>query len=342
MQGDVGTAGRGGDRRETGTRTDKHGRALSAYPLDTDHGRLLGFNVFGNAAYATEERAVLATLDEAGTLRLPPRERWLSGEFPLSAVELSPADYVRYVADEAGPWRALTELAGDALRAEGADPSEFVSATPAEGDVADLVPALSSPDVDRATEAASDLRRLALDRPTDIAPHVEVLVDVVSEAGARTMRSEDGDGGENAGEDRPDFDRLAIARDVAFVLARVTRSSPEALGPHLDAVLGALGAAPDGDAGYTYVEYLLDVLDVLGRADPATFASEVRTRLDASLTTVPTLRALYRLEHRYARREHPSLEDEDLRAAIEALLGAEDTAVREAAWDVDTIHGFHR
>lgn len=320
-------------RGDVTIRTDKHGHELADYPNESDHGRLLGFLVSGNAAYATEERVVLATLDARGTLRTPPRERWLSGEFPLAAVGLTPADYVLYAADEAGPWRALTSLAREAVRAKGIDPAKVHRDGVETGDPETLVSRLDE-DPGTAAEASGALRQFTLDHPARVEPHAETLLDVLD---ALVTVSTDGQA------DEADFERLVVARDVAFVLARLARARPGVLSPHLDRLLATLGAAPDDGDDHPHVSYLLDVLDVLGRADPDGAARVLCERLDSTPETATrTLEALYRLEHRYARDEHPLLEDESLRTAVEAALDAEDLAVRQAATEVDTVHGFHR
>lgn len=333
------------------TRTDKHGNDVERYPTGTEHGRLLGFDVYGNAAYATEDRATLAVLDDRGELRVPPRERWLAAEFPLAETGFSPGDYVLYVADEAGPWRVLAEAGHEGVTARGVDPARVVADGLADADVDALVDTVVRADgwTDRA-EPAGELRQAALDHPRDVAGRSGALLSVLGEAVPDGEDGVDGVGGvdgeyEDDGSEGPDGARhheLAARRDLGSALARGVRANPEAVHGPFAELLGLVAAGRGSDADHD--RHLLDALDVAGRADPSATAGRLVAALedDDPVIRRRALDAVYRLEHRHAADEHPLLAVEALREAVDALVDDSDGAVRESAEDVRTVHAFHR
>jgi hypothetical protein len=336
------------------TRTDKHGNGVGRYPVETEHGRLLGITVYGNAAYATAERATLAVLDDRGELRVPPRERWLAAEFPLAETGLSPGDYVLYVADEAGPWRVLAEAGHDGVTARDVDPERVVADGPVDADVDALVAAVAGADgwVDRA-EPAGELRHAAMDHPGAVADRLETLLAVLSEdatAGPAGRTDETDEADETDGTGSPTdtgnspedgYSGMAARCDVAWTLARAVRADPGAAGESFDELLELVAAGRDSDADHD--RHLLDAFDVTGLAEPSATAARLVAGLEDDDPAVRrrTLDALYRLEHRYAAGYHPLLATGSLREAVDSLADDPDGAVREAAESVRTVHGFH-
>lgn len=326
------------------TRTDKHGNPVECYPAKTEHGRLLGVNVYGNAAYATDERAILSVLDDHGELRVPPRERWLAAEFPLAETGLSPGDYVLYVADEAGPWRVLADAGHEGVTARGVDPGRVVADGPVEADVGTLVDAIAAADrwIDRA-EPAGELRHAAMDHPEDVADHIGTLVSVLS-GGVSSGSPGDDEGGRPTGTGSPSEDGyagIAARRDVAWTLARGVRAVPGAVRESFDELVELVAAGRGSDADHD--RHLLDALDVVGLAEPAATAAGLVTAMedDDPVVRRRALDALYRLEHRYATGGHPLLAVAELREAVDSLVADPDGPVRERAEDVRTVHGFH-
>ena len=316
-------------------RTDKHGNHVECYSTETDHGRLLGIDVYGNAAYATDDRATLAVLDDRGELRVPPRERWLAAEFPLAETGFSPGDYVLYVAKEAGPWRVLADAGHEGVANRGVDPERVVADGRIEADVDALVERVSALDGwDDRAEPAGELRQAAMDRPEEVAEHVGTLVSVLSEGDhVDSKRTEDSD-------DAP-YHGLAARSDLAFAVARAIRGEPSRIHPVLGELLALVAAGRDSTADHD--RHLLDALDVAGRAEPAATAAALATAMNDGDPAVRrrTLYAVYRLEHRHPAGDHPLLSADELRGTIEALASDPDATVREAAESVRTIHGFH-
>lgn len=335
------------------TRTDKHGNDVERYPTATEHGRLLGIDVYGNAAYATEDRTTLAVLDDRGELRVPPRERWLAAEFPLAETGLSPGDYVLHVADESGPWRVLAEAGHEGVRAREVDPERVVANGPVDADVDALVDAVARADgwTDRA-EPAGELRQATLDHPRDAAGRTGTLVSLLgeavpdSEAGDDRVNGGDGGDGDEGQESDGSADarhhELATRRDLGWALARGVRADPGAVRGSFADLLELVAAGRGSDAAHD--RHLLDALDVAGLAEPSPTADRLVAALEDG---DPTLRrraldAVYRLEHRHAANEHPLLAVEALREAVDALVTDPDGTVREAAEDVRTVHAFHQ
>lgn len=316
-------------------RTDKHGNPVERYPVETDHGRLLGIDVYGNAAYATGDRATLAVLDDHGELRVPPRERWLAAEFPLAETGLSPGDYVLYVAKEAGPWRVLADAGHEGVTSRGVDPDRVVAEGRADTDVDALVRRVTGvDDWDDRVEPAGELRLAAMDRPGDVGGHLETLLSVLDE-GAPV----DPGGGDDP--DEATYHGLAARSDIAFAVARAVRTEPSLVRSVLDDLLTLVAAGRDSTADHD--RHLLDALDVAGAAEPAAVAAGLERALDDEdpASRRRTLHAVYRLEHRYPVGDHPLLSAGGLRERVDALVSDPDESVREAAESVRTVHGFH-
>jgi hypothetical protein len=327
--------------------TDKHGNPLSAYPDPTEHGRLLGFNFAGNAAYATNDSVTLATLDAGSALRVPPRERWLAGEFPLGEVGLTPGDYVLYAADEGGPWRALTDAARDGVADRGVDPTRVLRDAAAEGDPETLVATLGEDDPERATPASEELRRLVADRPDAFVDHLQPMLDVLRQ---RLHGEGDHEGGPASGgvdrTDAPDPTRALFLRNVAFAVARVVRDSPAGGVRSVDRLLASFDEHRDRTEAAVHRELLLDAVDVLGRGRTERFAEALADRLGreddpTSVSRIRLLNALYHLEQRYVTASHPLLEDPTLRGAVDRAVEDPDPDVAGTAEAVRTVHDFH-
>lgn len=319
-------------------RRDAHGRPLDAYPDPTEYGRPLGINALGTVAYATDGSVTLASLDEDGDIRVPVRERRLARSFPLAEADLTTAEYVLYVADEVGPWRALSPLGRERVTDHGVAPERVLADDPFDADPTELLTSLRDPEgVESAAEASGALRQFAMDRPDATVELVGELLALLGDGVLGTSGPElDAETGRAAG-----FQRLAVRADLVFAVARATREDSAAVAGHLDALLDALGEDREPAGENPPLFYLTDALDVLGRADTDGLATALAERIRTPERAVPTLNALYRLEHRYASDDHPLLEDSTLR---EAVRGAREHAgeVGAAAGDVETIHGFHR
>jgi hypothetical protein len=327
--------------------TDKHGNPLSASPDPTEHGRLLGFNFAGNAAYATNDSVTLATLELGEHLRVPPRERWLAGEFPLGEVGLTPGDYVLYAADEGGPWRALTNAAREGIADRGVDPTRVLRDAAAVGDPDRLVAALNDDDPKRTTAASEELRRLVADRPDAFVDHLQTVLDVLrhrlhGEAGLDAEPA----GGDPDRTDSADSTHALFLRNVAFAVARLVRESPAAGVRSADRLLASFDENQDRTEDAVHRELLVDAVDVLVRRRTTDFASVLADRLEreadsTSVSRVRLLNALYHLEQRYATGNHPVVEDPTLRGAVDRAVEGPNPDVTETAEAVRTVHDFH-
>lgn len=323
--------------------TDKHGRGLEAYPASTDDGRLLGFNVFGNAAYATDAVVSLAILDEAGDLEVPPRDRWLGHEFPLDEVGLTPGEYVLYVADDRGPWRALTSWARDGVEAADVDPDRIVGEIPKQRDAASLVSELrAASDWGERAELAGELRQVALDRPGSVVPVVTDVVELLDDRANERAGPPDADGAPTGESDR-DQHRTSARRDLGFVVDRAAREDWSGVESTFRRLVLIAGDRELSDPETAYKRHLLDVLDRRGRVDTPATVDRIERWLGDDDPTVRrrTLNALYHLEYRYASDSHPLLEDPGFRDAVADRTDDADAGVRDRAESVETLHGFH-
>lgn len=311
-------------------RCDKYGNAVAAYPDRTAHGNLIGINVSGNAVYATDDATRLAILATDGTLRTPPHERGVAAKFPLDEVGLTPGEYILYTADEAGLWRALSEHGSQAVRGRQSDPTNVVADGPVEYAVDTLLEQVSDPDGGPANEAGGNLRRVAMDRPTQVVDRVESLFDLLDAHRAAVTLSDDAD-----------WTQVAVTAEVSFAVARATHEDPSATEPHLDALLELLGSdrTPAGDR--PPLLHLTDALDVLGRADTDGVATDLARAIDDPESAETALNALYRLEHFYSTEDHPLCPVPSLRETVAAAT-QEPGPIGRAATEVETIHGFHR
>jgi hypothetical protein len=306
-------------------RTDRRGNPVQRYPVAAEHGRLLGIDAYGEAVYATDDR---------GTLRVPPRERWLAAEFPLAETGLSPGDYVLYVAKEAGPWRVLADAGHEGVRARDVDPERVVADGPVETDVDALVERVVSADGrDDRAEPAGELRQVAMDHPHEVADHARTLLSLLS--GGRPVDPDVADDSTTA-----PYHVLAARGDLAF--ARAVRAHPAVVRPVLEELLGLVAAGRASPVDHD--RHLLDALDVAGLAEPSGTAASLVSVLgeEAPAARRRALDALYRLEHRHAAGDHPMLSVGELREAVEALERDPNESVREAAAAVGTVHGFHQ
>lgn len=317
-------------------RRDKYGHTLDEYPDPTDHGRLLGFDAVGNAAYADESTVTLGVLAADGSLRVPVRDRRLTRRFPLDDAGLTPLEYVLYFADEVGPWRALADDARQRLTDADRDPDQVLTDGPFEADAAALANRLDESDPVAVGEASGGLRRLAMDDPDAVVP---VLADLLAFLSGKMVNGTE----QPAGDRTAAYERRASQADVAFAVARIAWEDPEPLYESFDALLAVAGADRETDRDDPALASLTDVLDRLGREDAEGVAAALVDRItgeDPDRATA-ALNALYRLEHRYARETHPLCADESVRAAVDEAADR-DGAVGEAAVAVETIHGFHR
>ena len=128
--------------------------------------------------------------------------------------------------------------------------------------------------------------------------------------------------------------------DLAYAVSRAAREDPVAVAEHLNALVGILGrerAAADQPTP----RHLTDALDVVARAETNAVATALvrATESDAD-TAESALNTLYRLEHRYSAGSHPLCDATSVREAVDDATDRE-SAVGEAAMDVEMIHGFH-
>lgn len=321
-------------------RTDKYGNPLSAYPSSTEYGDLLGFNAVGNAVYATERTITLAVLGPDGALRIPPMERWLSTDFPLEEVEMGPSDYVLYSADETGLWRALTETGRDGVEALGVDPDQTVGVKSVDADPDALMEKLTGgTEAEQLPEAAGELKTVVMNDPQELVPYVDELLrllvstDVPKAAGA-----------ESSADHPVEYDEYGLTRNVAYAIARIARSEPAEIGTHFEHLVHALGKVREPADTTLSQDYLLDTFDILGRSAAVRTSRRVRSALEDGDTSlrVATLNSLSLLEHRYATEEHPLLEHQSVREAIQEAETDASQSVREAAKAVTMVHDFHR
>jgi len=186
-----------------------------------------------------------------------------------------------------------------------------------------------------------------MDHPLEVAGRVDAMLSVLSGGGpgddpAGPAGTGDGigreEGGEGTGEEHH---ALAVRRDLAWALARAVRAEPTAVRGSFARLLELVGAGRDSDADHD--RHLLDALGVADRADPLATTERLVSALedDEPIVRRRALDAVYRLEHRHARDDHPLLAVDDLREAVDDLTVDPDGAVREAAEDVETVHAFH-
>jgi len=313
-------------------RRDKYGHAVDAYPSEADHGQLLGINVSGNVAYATDDTVTLAVLGIDGSLRVPPPERGLPSDFPLNEVELTPGEYILYIADEAQPWRALSEHGQNLVEETSHDTGVVLTDGPVDADLDSLLAALDGATADDDVgEHSGMVRRVAMDHPEQVVDSLGALVDLLA--------AHLGDG-ETSGDSAEAWDRAAAAVDLAYAVSRAAREDPAAVAAYLDGLVEMLGHERTA-ADQPTPRHLTDALDAIGRAETDEVAAALARAIEGEADTAETaLNALYRLEHRYSADEHPLCEVPTVREAVDDVTDRED-AVGEAALDVGMIHGFH-
>lgn len=319
--------------------TDKFGRPLAGYPTDSDLGRLLGINRYGTGVYATDELVSLAVLDERGELRSPPRQFWATHELPLDSLDLSRDQYVLYLVENHGPWRAVSDTVTATLEAEGIDRDDVVR-TPSPDDhrIEAIIDELNGTEEwTERSKLASELRLLVLDSPG----HARALPDLVA-----LLDDVDGEadptGAEGEKTADPDYDRIATRQVLAYVVARIARRDPDVGSGVFERIVRIAGDDTYHDPQTSYKEHLVDVVDVGGRDDPESRSATLTSLLkaDSPTTRERTLNALYHLERRYVTAQHPLLEDEALRARITAAEDDPVEAVSSAALDITMLHDF--
>lgn len=324
-------------------RTDKRGAILEDYPPQTEYGVLLGFNAYGNAVFSDEETVSLAILGDDGDLQVPPSTYWTTHDLPLERLGLSRLEYVRYLADEHGPWRALVDPIRTGLEPD-VDPDSLT--TDAAGDpdtVRSLVKSLADADEwDQRAEFAGELRLSIMDTPDaepELVARLLPLLDDVN--GERDPIGDDRTAGSSAvaPELERDFDRIATRRDVAFAIARVTRSRPGLARESLPSVVRLAGDAQYHEPETAYKRHLIHVLNLLTRADPEATASQVETLLAApsASTRSRTVRALTQLEQEYPGGTDPLVADVAVRDRLDALAEDDDDAVSQAIADLSMV-----
>lgn len=322
---------------------DKHGRSIDQYPGETDYGRLLGVNAFGNAAYASESTVSLAVLDLADELRVPPRTAWVAHECPLDRLGFDHGEYVRYIAHEHGPWRALTDRTSDALGDRDVDLAEVLLREPADGETVErLVGDLLAADTwTRRAETAGELRMAIMDAPVGDASAVRRLLELLDDVTGASDDATEECGEQPSGRAR-NFERIAARRDVAFAVDRIARSDPSAVAPSLADVVRLAGDRTYRDPETAYKRSLVDVVVALGRVDPSGVAATFERLFAHGDPSVRerSLRTLTHLERRYVGAEHDLLDEDGLREGVEALTADDAPAVREAAEEVGMIRGM--
>jgi hypothetical protein len=352
--------------------TDRRGRPLAAYPDRAAGGRLVGLTVFGTAAYAGDGEVRVALLGGDGRLSVPPRDARIADRFPHGEVGLSLGEYVLYVADEYGPWRALTPAAREAV-AEHTDPGEVLAAAdPDRGAVAGLVTGLSAADSwERRVELAGELRQALLDAPLAGAPGLGTLLDLLDDVTGERERipaeAADPVGEQPVDERERSFPRIAARRDIAQGVARVLRELLAAPEEALEEstvrrVAFLAGDRPIHDPETAYKLYLVDALEAVGRARPAVLRAALLSLFDGSARERRRgANAAYQLAGRRpadddedgeategstsggARDgdgEDERLFDEPLRAAVREMTGDPDPTVAEAATELELMVEF--
>lgn len=317
-------------------RRDKYGHGLDEYPEETEHGRLLGFDAVGNAAYADETTVTLAVVAADGSLRVPVRDRRLTRRFPLDDAGLSPVEYVLYFADEVGPWRALVDGTRQRISEAGHDPERVLNDGPFEAEPTALAEQLDESDPVAVGEASGAVRRLAMDEPGAAVPVLSTLLGFLSTAIENR-------GTADLNDRNPSYERRAAQADVAYAVARIAWGEPDPLYESLDTLLEVAGLDRETDEDHPALASVTDALDLLGREDTERIQLALVDRIvdDDTGRATAALNALYRLEHRYAHGTHPLCANESIRAAVEEASDR-DGDVGEAATAVETIHGFHR
>lgn len=330
--------------------TDRHGWEIDEYPDEHDeYGRLLGINLFGNAAYATPKRVYLAELTASGTLRAPPREHWTGHDFPLGDLEMSVGEYLRGVADDYGPWRALSAFGQERVTAANVDTDAVIRRTVdlPRRDAAALVDAVVDGDWAARSDASGPLRMLAMDDPDSVAPHVADLVSLLDDVrGERERIDTEADapvGSQPFDERTSNTARIAVRQDIAFVITRVGRADPTAVGESLRRLVDIAGDRPYYDPETAYKRYLVDLIDDLGRRDPSSVAAVVTASLaeDEPVVRRRALNTLCNLQSRDVDAVHPVLATGDLSDAVEECRHDENDRLRTAAADLDSLREFH-
>lgn len=323
---------------------DRAGRSLDAYPTSTSHGTLVGINTYGTAVYASSDAVSLCLLDERGELRSPPRTQCATHQFPVEDLGISVVEYVQYVRQTHGPWRALADATRSALAKRDVDERRLLRS---EGvDEAVLETALerlerASGWTDRAA-AAADLRPAVMDRPDATPDLVSTLLPHLDDvAGERdpvdAPFDSNADGAEAAAE--RNFERIATRRDLAYAVYRVTRSQPDQTLASLSRLLIVAGDRTYYDPETTYKEWLVDAIDAVGRARPGQCVTAVVDALETGDAPGRTLWSICHLERRYPSSDHPLLADEQLQTAVSTLADGEQSAATAAA-EVEMLHEF--
>jgi hypothetical protein len=334
--------------------TDRNGRPLGNYPEEGAGGRLVGPTVFGTAAYAGDGQVRIALLGADGELSVPPRDARIADRFPHGEVGLSLGEYVLYVADESGPWRALTAPAREAV-AEHTDPGDVVAtADPDRGEIAGLVTGLSTADSwERRVELAGELRQALLDAPLAAAPGLGTLLDLLDDVTGERERipaeADDPVGDQPFAERERSFPRIAARRELAQGVARVVRELHAAPDADLEEspvrrVAFLAGDRPIHDPETAYKEYLIDALETVGRRRPSVLRGALLELFEGTARERRRgANAAYQLAGRRTvddDGDDDRLFDERLRAAVRELTEDPDPTVAEAATELELMVEF--
>jgi len=167
-----------------------------------------------------------------------------------------------------------------------------------------------------------------------------LLDDVDGERERIEAEADDPTGSQPYDERTRNFDRIAVRRDVAYTVARITRATTDAVESLFDEVVHVAGDDTYHDPDTAYKHHLVDVLDVVGRSNTADMARKLsslreRRRFDARTD------ARRSIGSRGVRDgDHPPLESPSIREAVAAAEGRRRRGCAQAALDIELIHDF--
>lgn len=98
---------------------DRNGVSFDKYPETYGAAKILGITNDGLAAFHEEHHVFFALFDEANESLHPPPEYGLANELDLEGFGWTISEYLKFTAEEKGPWRALSEYSKEQLQNQG-------------------------------------------------------------------------------------------------------------------------------------------------------------------------------------------------------------------------------
>lgn len=96
-------------------RVDRNGIPVRKYPDSYGEAKFLGITNDGLAAFHEDQHVFFAVLNETEDSLHPPSEYGIAHELDLEGFGWTISEYLKFTAEEKGPWRALSAYSKDKL-----------------------------------------------------------------------------------------------------------------------------------------------------------------------------------------------------------------------------------